>query len=312
VNLFPFPTPANYDTNRVRLTREFLDVGRLTGDERQWHDTRDVHLRTEDVHVEAELLADVLHVLETLLVVGAGTADPDLDLVLDELGGDLSQRANDTLEGRCDVGEVGNTTTDEQDLAFLVLGSTEHEVEDSAGIVEGLSLGGGTRVLTVVGELAGETGRGNGVGVDDGSTTTSNKGPDATRRVEDGKLERCTGLGVHLSNIGLLFAHLTAEGSRELHRWADIDGGLRILEGSKWCAESSRAAGNGPLCTALKLSSLIDLGCEIKEVNISRSALSVGDDNEGVDLEVAEEQVSNVRGDREENSRELAVNVDGV
>jgi hypothetical protein len=47
-------------------------------------------------------------------------------------------------------------------------------------------------------------------------------------------------------------------------------------------------------------------------VNISRSALSVGDDNEGVDLEVAEEQVSNVRGDREENSRELAVNVDGV
>jgi hypothetical protein len=50
------------------------------------------------VHVEAELLADTLDVLETLLVVRTGTTDPDLDVVLDEKGGDFPQGADDTLE----------------------------------------------------------------------------------------------------------------------------------------------------------------------------------------------------------------------
>ena len=51
------------------------------------------------------------------------------------------------------VGEVGNTTTDEQDLAVGVHGCAQHEVEDGAGVVEGLRLSGRARVLTVA-ELA--------------------------------------------------------------------------------------------------------------------------------------------------------------
>ena len=55
------------------------------------------------MHVEAELDADGLDVLETLLVVGTGAADPDLDLVLDEERGDLTESADDTLESGSDL-----------------------------------------------------------------------------------------------------------------------------------------------------------------------------------------------------------------
>ena len=129
--------------------------------------------------------------------------------------------------------------------------------------------------------------RGNGVGVDDGRTTTSNESPDTASGVEDGELERRTSLGVHLSNVGFLLAHLTTKGSGELHWWADIDGSLSIFAGSEGSTESSCAASNGPLGTALELSSLINLGSKIEEVNLSRGGICVGDDNERVDLEVA-------------------------
>ena len=55
------------------------------------------------MHVEAELDADGLDVLETLLVVGTGAADPDLDVVLDEERSDLAESADDTLESRGDL-----------------------------------------------------------------------------------------------------------------------------------------------------------------------------------------------------------------
>jgi hypothetical protein len=168
-----------------------------------------------------------------------------------------------------------------------VLGSTEHEVEDGTGVVEGLSLGGSTRVLTVVGELTSEASRGDSVGVDDGSTTTSDECPDTADGVEDSQLEGSTSLSVHLGNVRLLLAHLTTERSGELHRWADIDSLLSILLGSSWYAKSCRAAGNSPLGTALELSSLVKLGSKIQEVNLSRSLLLVGDDNERVNLKVA-------------------------
>ena len=92
--------------------------------------------------------------------------------------------------------------------------------------MEGLGLGRGARVLAVVGELRGVAGRGNGVGVDDRSTTTGNKSPDAALGVEDGQLERSTGLGIHLGNVGLLLGQLAAERSWELHWWPGIDGDL--------------------------------------------------------------------------------------
>ena len=49
-------------------------------------------------------MADGLDVLETFLVVRAGTTDPNLDLVLDEELCDSTEGADDTLECACDLG----------------------------------------------------------------------------------------------------------------------------------------------------------------------------------------------------------------
>ena len=68
--------------------------------------------------VEAQFLSGGLHVLQTFLPVGAGTSHPDLSIVLVQLLGVLTERTNDTLESRRDVGEVGDTTTDEENLAL--------------------------------------------------------------------------------------------------------------------------------------------------------------------------------------------------
>jgi hypothetical protein len=62
-----------------------------------------VHLGTEDVHVELELLADVLDIFETFLVVGTSSADPDLNLVLIEEASDLTKGTNDAFEGRSNL-----------------------------------------------------------------------------------------------------------------------------------------------------------------------------------------------------------------
>jgi hypothetical protein len=86
------------------LALELLDTSVvLSRNESKRDNTGNVHLRTEDVHVEAELDADGLDVLETLLVVGTGAADPDLDLVLDEERGDLTESADNTLESGSDL-----------------------------------------------------------------------------------------------------------------------------------------------------------------------------------------------------------------
>ena len=267
---------------------ELLDVvGVLAGDEGKRDDTGNVHLGTEDVHVELELLTDSLDVLETFLVVGASTTDPDLDVVLDEERSDLADGADDTLEGGGDVGEVGNTTTDEEDLALGVHGCSEEEVEDGSSVVESLGLGGSTGVFTVVGELTSVTSRGNGISIDDRSTTTSNESPDATAAVEDGQLERGTGLSIHLGDVSLLLRELTTERSGELHGGADIDGDLGVLLVSDVQAESSGRASDGPLGTTLELGSLIDLGSQVEEVDLSGGGIGVGDNDERVDLEVA-------------------------
>ena len=81
------------------LGLEFLDaVVHLARHKGQWHDTRDVHFRAEDLDVETELLTHALDVLETLLVVGTRAADPDLDVVLVEERRDFAKSADDALE----------------------------------------------------------------------------------------------------------------------------------------------------------------------------------------------------------------------
>lgn len=249
-----------------------------------------MHLGTVDVHVKAKLLTNGLNVLQTLLVVGTSTADPDLDLVLVEGSGDLPQSADDTLEGGSNVGEVGNTTTDEEDLALGVSGGAQQEVEDGTGVVVGLSLGGSTRVLTVVGELTDKTSGGNGIRVDDGSTTTGNESPDTTAGVEDSELERGTGLSVHVGDELLLLAHLTTERSGEIQGRTSVDVDLVGL-GSGGQTQVGRAAGNGPLGTTLEFGRLVQLGGQVKEVHFGGGTLGVGDDDQGVDFEVGELRV---------------------
>lgn len=216
---------SNRRKGKKELRAKLLDVGGLSA-EGQGNDAGDVHLGTKDVHVEMQLLADGLDVLEPLLVVGTSSPDPDLGLVLDEDGSDFSESADDALEGGGYVGEVCNAAADEEDLALWPQRSTEHEVEDGAGVVVSLGLGGSTRVLSVVGELGDVSRRGDGVCVDDGCTTAGDEGPDAAVGVEDGELEGGTRLGVHVGDIFLLLAHLAAKGSREVHGRAGVDGDL--------------------------------------------------------------------------------------
>lgn len=91
----------------MRLCAEFLDaVVHLARHKCERDDSRNVHFGAEHVHVEIELLANRLDVLETFLVVWTSTADPDLDLVLVEEWSDFPESADDTLESRCDLKEI--------------------------------------------------------------------------------------------------------------------------------------------------------------------------------------------------------------
>ena len=70
----------------------------LTRNERHGYNAADVHVRAIDVHVEFQLRADGLDVLQSFLVIRARAAHPDLDIVLIELRGELAQGADDAFE----------------------------------------------------------------------------------------------------------------------------------------------------------------------------------------------------------------------
>ncbi len=84
----------------------------------------------------------------------------------------LLQSTNDALECRSDIREIGNTTTDNENLALSVRCSTGHEVNDRLRVLVCLALGGRAGVLAVVREFMRESMCGNGIRVDDRSTTT--------------------------------------------------------------------------------------------------------------------------------------------
>ena len=208
--------------------------------------------------------------------------------MLVEDGRDFPECADDALEGGRDVGEVGNTTADEEDLAVRVGRGAQHQVQHGAGVVVCLRLGRRARVLAVVGKLADEPGRGDGVGVDDRRTTTGHESPHAAAGVEDRQLERGTGLGIHVGDELLLFGHLTAKWRGKLHGRAGVDADAAVSLGESGQAQGGRAASNGPLGAALEIGGLIQLGGQIEEVDIGRSGIRVGDDDQGIDFEVGE------------------------
>lgn len=65
-----------------RLTAVLLDVSDVLAKKSHRHDTRYMAFRPVDVHVKLQLLPNRFDVLQTLLVVGPSTANPDLDFVL--------------------------------------------------------------------------------------------------------------------------------------------------------------------------------------------------------------------------------------
>lgn len=87
------------------------------------------------------------------------------------------------LMGYTYVCEVCDAAADEEDFAFGLDRGAQHEIEHGTGVVIRLCLRGRAGVFAVVGELVGETGRGDGVGVHDRGTATRDERPDATFRV---------------------------------------------------------------------------------------------------------------------------------
>ena len=83
--------------------------------------------------------------------------------------------SSDWVEGTISyVCEIGNTTANEQNLAFRADWGAEHEIQNSPSVVEGLGLRWGTRVLSVVSKLIRIAGRSNGISVDNGGTASGN------------------------------------------------------------------------------------------------------------------------------------------
>jgi len=58
----------------------------------------------------------LLHVTETLLIVWTASTDVDLDLVHPQSLLEMLYGLNDPLEGFCNVCEVGNAATNDEDL----------------------------------------------------------------------------------------------------------------------------------------------------------------------------------------------------
>ena len=86
--------------------------------------------------------------------------------MIPESGLILLQSSDNPLEGCSNIGEVGNSTANDQHLAIRMFLSG-HERKQSSGIVIGLLFRGCTTVLSIVCQLSGASQGTDGVRVDD-------------------------------------------------------------------------------------------------------------------------------------------------
>lgn len=93
---------ANRLMNKNHLVNKLLDVSFLAS-QCQGHDSADMHIWPVNMHIQFELLTDGLDILEAFLEIGTCAPDPDLNFMLDESWGVLSEGSNDTLERRRDL-----------------------------------------------------------------------------------------------------------------------------------------------------------------------------------------------------------------
>mmetsp|Transcript_60820 Transcript_60820/g.98467 ORF Transcript_60820/g.98467 Transcript_60820/m.98467 type:complete len:506 (-) Transcript_60820:816-2333(-) len=206
--------PARH-VNHLPLRRAagLREVGlRKVGDEAQghWDHCCDVRLGAVDLEAEPELVAGGLHLAQTLQVVGPSTADADLDLVLLDLRGVVLQGLDEAGEGGCDIREVCDAATDDQELAIWVL-VLQHQRQQGLGVHKGLLGGRSAGVLAIICQLVSPAVVCHGVCVDHRGAAASHHGPHTTLVVEDGQLERGASPAVHVADQGLLWVGGTAE-----------------------------------------------------------------------------------------------------
>ena len=113
---------------------------------------------------------------ETLLVVGTGSTNKQLDILILDESLILLECPHDSLEGGGHVGKVGNTSANNEHLAVRML-LPGHEGQDGSCVVVGLLLGGRPGVFSVVGQLRGPAQGTDGVGVDHAGASTSHHRP---------------------------------------------------------------------------------------------------------------------------------------
>ena len=261
-----------------------LLVGLSLDAESHGDNVSDVGLGTEHLDLDSERLSEETHGLETFLVVGTSSSNKDLDLVSDQGFTVLFEGTNDSLEGSSDVGKVGNTSSDDEELSLGVRSSTGDQVDNGLGVLVSLTFGGRSRVFTIVGELVSEPSGGNSVRVDDGSTTSGDHGPNSTFLVEDGELERSTGRSVELLNPSLLLGQITTERSGPDHGRTTVG----LDTGSVGGDGGRSVTRDGPLGSTEEIGGLVELGGHVEVVNLRSLAIDTIHADKRVDLEVGD------------------------
>ena len=196
------------------------------------HDLGDMGVGTKDTDGNAKALTKEAHSLETFLVIGSAATDENLDIVADELVLVFFEGANDTLESSRNICKIGNTTTNDENLAIRTRSSPSDQIDllmrcqqivcidiaeeftNGLCIFVSLTLSGSTRILPIVGELISITVSGNSVRVDNTGTTTGNHGPDSTLSIENSQFQGSTGRTVKFLNISLFLGQVTTKRGR--------------------------------------------------------------------------------------------------
>lgn len=122
-----------------------------------------------------------------------------------------------TLECRRDIGEIGDTTADDQNLAIGMLGAGGHQVENGLCVFVGLLFARCARILAIVGQFGGAAQLADGVRIDHRRTATGHHRPDATGFVQDGQLKTGARFGVQIVNVLLFRMQIATERRRRVH-----------------------------------------------------------------------------------------------
>mmetsp|Transcript_110320 Transcript_110320/g.351639 ORF Transcript_110320/g.351639 Transcript_110320/m.351639 type:complete len:774 (-) Transcript_110320:597-2918(-) len=175
-------------------------------DERIAHDRREMRLGAEDLGGHADVLASALHQCEAFGVVRPSPAHPHTRAAGLQRGPELLQSPHQALERAGDIREVGNTTTNQQDLAVR-FGRARHDSQDDLRVLIDEVFRRVARILSIIGKLLGEAILADRVGVDDAGATSGNECPDASLAIQKGELQGSPGAAVQLVN-GSLFGQL--------------------------------------------------------------------------------------------------------